>query len=145
MPVSSYALTGIFYFKSTIMKIKFRQPVGKKGEHFSRFHYWGFIMGASVGPETNICSIEEAEQNSQQSLGIKDVQGKEVYEGDIIQSMKSVKKDEKPKQSVVVWDQKRCMFTTKERIFEDFPIDFQVRYNQLYQVIGNIHQNPELL
>lgn len=64
--------------------LKFRQPkFNRKGE-FTEFHYWGFVDGTFIQPETNFASIKEAKEVSQRFTGFKDVSNKEIFEGDFL-------------------------------------------------------------
>jgi uncharacterized phage protein (TIGR01671 family) len=73
-----------------------------------------------------------------QFTGLQDVNGKDIYEGDII----------KPSDSklffVIAWDEKLCKFGGLHPDKE-----FGLRLNKLntdyYTVIGNIYENPELI
>lgn len=69
-----------------------------------------------------------------QSTGLKDKNGKEIYEGDIIKIISKNRKWEGIK--IVEWDAPRAMFTPS-----------QIRYADVTatEIIGNIYQNPELM
>jgi len=58
-------------------KIKFRQPLNQ-GKH--KYHYWGFIGDSFVHP----IRIDSAEGDSMQFIGIYDVTGSEIYDGDLV-------------------------------------------------------------
>lgn len=75
-----------------------------------------------------------------QSTGLKDKNGKEIFEGDIV--------DYKGREAVVKWHGSYASFIyrfvdgLKERVSEWDPL-FLACYN--FEVIGNIYENPELL
>ncbi len=76
-----------------------------------------------------------------QFTGLKDKNGKEIYEGDIVLETTETEK----KKYEVVWIKFECSFEFK-------PINFKtmINYNMgsIYteiEVIGNIYENPELL
>ena len=115
-------------------EIKFRQaiihPVTKK---FWRWHYWGFIDGCFIGPSTGTCSLKEAHKNSQQYIGLKDKNGKEIYEGDIIE----FNTDTKSRRAVIEF-QVHCYNA-------GFYPSESVNANCHWKVIGNVYNNPKLL
>ena len=75
-----------------------------------------------------------------QSTGLKDKNGKEIFEGDIV--------DYKGRKAVVKWHGSYASFIYRfvdelqERVSEWHPL-FLAYYH--FEVIGNIYENPELL
>lgn len=69
-----------------------------------------------------------------QATGIKDINGRDVFEGDICKT----KAWDKP--VAIFWDEKNCMFEMKDAY------DFveSVHEDDAFEVIGNIHATLEL-
>ena len=77
-----------------------------------------------------------------QSTGLRDKNGKEIFEGDIL----SIETDEENVRVEVSWDSKHALFVFESKkynekealgeLFEDSPYPFKI--------IGNIYTNPEL-
>ena len=71
----------------------------------------------------------------EQFTGLHDKNGKEVYEGDIVKSIDS------DFNRVIKWSDITPSFTMQRDDFKEC-----VWYNEKYcEVIGNIHENPELI
>ena len=91
--------------------------------------------GKILGVNTHADEIE-----LMQSTGLKDKNGKEIFEGDIV--------DYKGREAVVKWHGSYASFIyrfvdgLKERVSEWDPL-FLACYH--FEVIGNIYENPELL
>lgn len=147
--------------------LKFRIYLG------GMWHYWGFIRtGKAQGlvfaglPSTNMESLtmEEMQGRSNQFTGLKDKNGVEIYEGDILkvkfngQYVSRVSWRGKPDAiAEVIWDYSgfRLNCNGKEdRRYADFydfindktwdttMLDMSLKHTE---VIGNIYEHPELL
>ena len=71
--------------------------------------------------------------------GFKDIDGKEIFEGDIIQN------DEHPEEIGKIINEKGCWLVDFFDGYDDTPCLCWVLDNTPQKVIGNIFDNPELL
>jgi uncharacterized phage protein (TIGR01671 family) len=129
-------------------QIKFRVWDEKNGRFIRSDEHSEFYEFFETGP----CSCGH-EDIAEQFTGLLDSEGKEIYEGDILAFLEGDfqrGQDGFDDRLEVVWDGKNSKFganfyskyggegcTGKERCLSE--------YNKEIIVIGNIHQNPELL
>lgn len=78
-----------------------------------------------------------------QSTGLKDKNGKEIFEGDIL----AIETDEGILNVNIFWDSKHAlfMFESKKYNEEDLLAELVEDNTYPFEIIGNIHENPELL
>lgn len=108
--------------------IKFRAWDGQ------RFVYWS--MGHDHSSFIEAIGIDQNRQPAQEYTGLKDKNGKEIYEGDIFEFTEAKKR----RKGQVVFED--AMFKMKDASGWG-ATTLQNQYDM--QVIGNIYENPELL
>lgn len=113
-------------------EIKFRQYLNGK------FHYWGYVDEFGfTSPLSNNPDLE-----SERFTGLKDKNGVEIYEGDIIRYYQPYAK--RTDEHIVKWDTEWAGFGLFEKYNKWCKESDWVKIQDL-EVIGNIHENPELL
>jgi len=107
---------------------------------------WFNVMGKQyVRPET-----------VGQFTGLKDKNGKEIYEGDIVRFTNHVDEIYNEEIGVCVFDQDESNFVLQRTQINvaNYPVPKTIRtiylisnitHNAFYEVIGNLHQSPELV
>ena len=86
---------------------------------------------------------EEVSKNTiGQYTGLTDKNGKKIFEGDIIKHFNS-NIPEQFEVYQVEFDTNRCMYVG--RLHKNWAAELRKGLEQHYEVIGNIHDNPELL
>lgn len=131
-------------------EIKYRQALMDFGK-FCGWHYWGFIGGKFVEPAfSDRSGVEPALKHSQEYTGLKYKNGKEIYEGDIVEA------------TILPAPNGNGVKGLVEYLQGQFDIDFNrgggnrrysIRERQLLGrpntiqdfIVGNIYENPELL
>ena len=101
------------------------------------------FVGKKFGVNENIEEIE-----LMQSTGLKDKNGKEIFEGDIVKRYRSpFFKAECEYQIETVVKREACLVLGKKfgKNFATISFGLPFTKNDLLEVIGNIYENPELL
>src|SRR3989304_9140917 len=79
-----------------------------------------------------------AEFEIMQYTGLKDKNGKEIYEGDILRTNEHI--------DFIVWNEKKCGFSySNDKSNMSLPQWFEHGQYSGTEIIGNIYENPELL
>jgi len=124
--------------------IKFRQALYLHGK-FDRWHYWGFNKTGFTGPSlSGLIAPDEARDASEQYTGEVDKNGVEVYVGDILKCYLDLEN----LRDIEYAGLSKSEQETGIHIFAVHDIFHLVTYGlwfDSFEVIGNIHQHPELL
>ena len=136
-----------------------------------KFRAWDKVLGCIVHPQ-NVMLIEEKfsitrytkdyignvgdsietienpkEFDIMQYTGLKDKEGKEIYEGDLVEYgiSKMVGHNKRKEMGLVIWENDGAYFRIKN-LDSDMGISFSSYFDQLWtKIIGNIYENPELI
>ena len=91
-----------------------------------------------------------------QYTGLKDKNGKEIYEGDIVRFTNEIDEIFNEEVGTIIFEQSECNFCIQRTVInpENYPVPKTIntiylidnaQYNAVYEVIGNIYENPTLI
>lgn len=129
-------------------EIKFRIPHFDRIGKFVRFTYWGTIdhkgePSLDHGVFTSPSSDGLTKGWHEQFAGLKDSNGTEIYEGDIVDAMSE---DGGAFSHEGQWFVKFSEETASFMLYNPKPLSpKRMRHFEIIKIIGNIHSNPELL
>lgn len=110
---------------------------------FSRWPLKSCIIPSQLAEAGEISHFAIIPETVGQYTGLKDIHGVKIFEGDIIKQYEKTQfGDPVSDFGLVKWDNKECMlFRTSTRIGKDR----LVTSRDIYEVVGNIYDNPDLL
>ena len=79
----------------------------------------------------------------EQSTGLKDKNGKEIFEGDIL----AIETDEGILNLNIFWDSKHALFMFESKKYNEKDLLAELVEDNTYpfEIVGNIYENPEML
>lgn len=83
------------------------------------------------------------EEHLMQSTGLKDKNGKEIFEGDVL----AIETYEGVTNLKVFWDEKHALFMFESKKYNEKDLLAELVEDNTYpfEIIGNVYENPELL
>lgn len=80
-----------------------------------------------------------------QFTGLTDKNGKKIFEGDIVRRFNI--RGLEVMRYAVKWNTDCCMFALacEDTYLGEYDSDFTVFYGEEFEIVGNVHDNPELL
>ena len=130
---------------TAVRKILFR---GKRETHLHEWVYGDFYR--DMGAWCIIQADKDGENNTHflvipetvgQYAGLKDKNGKRIFEGDIVKLTHTLGKET----GVIQWSEKECAFMLVKKTGCLMSLAHVSEFPECVEVIGNIHDNPELM
>jgi len=126
--------------------IKFRgfDAIGEKGWVYGDLVHNQRVTTTGLQPRVMVGGYEVIEDTVGQFTGLTDKNGKEIYEGDIVQGFYKGRYKEQKLVCVIGWDKDNACFYIHPQVESDDEDGLLSEPDEM-EVIGNIHDNPELI
>lgn len=122
-------------------RFNFRTPIYGADGKFKKFVYWPAVYGAPAVT----CREGDVFKAPEQCTGQKDEKGRLIYEGDVLKVANgSINGKIIPFLLVVKWEKPESGFNVPIWAYNEDG-DFVYDFSHWFEVVGNIHENPELL
>lgn len=139
--------------------IKFRvwyKPNSKMYQQLSESPCFGLFEGDRAVSIEDVFFYEKQDFEVMQYTGLTDKNGVEIYEGDILRVENFLVETIKPFVAIVEWDKTRFALNEQGRLnILNYPsvtphglvgpFNTLTDFDQSLEIIGNIHENPDLL
>lgn len=127
---------------------KFRAWHNELGRMMSISYMWFNVdsleeIGLDDAVTNDYITVSPDEIELMQSTGLKDKNGKEIFEGDIL----GIETDEGILNVNIFWDDKHALFMFESEIHNEKELLAELVEDNTYpfEIIGNIYENKELL
>lgn len=108
-----------------------------------RFRVWSDLDKKFIPFHTeDLENCPECGYFTEQCTGLKDKNGKLIYEGDIVKRIDKYDSESYAVLLQVEWNNKGGRYITTDKDHDTWTFSYS---DYEYEVIGNIHENPELL
>ena len=99
----------------------------------------------AIQPIGRIVAYEVLPETVGQFTGLLDKNDNKIFEGDIVRRFNG--RGQEVMRYAVKWNTDCCMFALacEDTYLGEYDSDFTVFYGEEFEIVGNVHDNPELL
>lgn len=126
-------------------EILFRGKRINNGEWIKGFYAENGHGSSNIQPKGKFLACLVKPETVGQFTGLTDKNGNKIFEGDIVRRFNG--RGQEVMRYAVKWNNDCCMFVLmcEDTYSGEYDTDFTVFYGEELGIIGNVHDNPELL